>query len=158
MISEKNGKLVYETLKDNYKEISEINKRTGDRMIVVLGATITGFGLIVKLNDRSVVGWAEFCLVLSIVSISTCFTATLMGMFPKKGEQPGSTDIDFLWSEYVDISEEAALANSMNDLCRVIKQRRLTGIRMNVWFQITIIAAAVSLVFVALSEAIVSRG
>jgi hypothetical protein len=158
MVLDKNGKLVYESLKDNYKEISEINKRTGDRMIVVLGATITGFGLIVKLDDRAVVGWAAIFLVISIVAILVCFTTTVMGLFPKKGEQPGSTDVDFLWAEYVAVSEEAALANSMSDLCRVIKQRRSTGIRMNGWFRLTIISAAVALLFVALSEAIVSRG
>ncbi len=156
MSVEVNGKRVHDTLVENLKEISEMIKRTGDRMTVILGATVTGFGLIVKLDDSTSTGWAFATLISSMIFLIATFVTAIVGLFPKKGEQPGSTDIDTLWADFVAVSPENALANSLNDLCRVLRQRREINIKINWWFRITLINATLTLVSVAASEAISS--
>jgi hypothetical protein len=158
MSVEANGKRVHETLVENLKEISEMIKRTGDRMTVVLGATVTGFGLIVKLDDSKSNGMAFLLLILSMVFLIVTFVSAIIGLFPKKGEQPGSTDVDTLWADFVAVSPENALANCLNDLCRVLRQRRDINIRINWWFRFTLISATFTLICVAVSEAISSLG
>lgn len=153
-----NGKRVHDTLVENLKEVSEMIKRTGDRMTVVLGATVTGFGLIVKLDDSKSTGWAVVLLVCSMIFLIATFVSAIIGLFPKRGEQPGSTDVDVLWADFVAVSPECALANSMNDLCKVLRQRREINIKMNWWFRITLISATLTLIAVAVSEAISSMG
>jgi uncharacterized membrane protein YdfJ with MMPL/SSD domain len=91
-----NGKRVHDTLVENLKEVSEMIKRTGDRMTVVLGATVTGFGLIVKLDDSKSTGWAVVLLVCSMIFLIATFVSAIIGLFPKRGEQPGSADVDVL--------------------------------------------------------------
>jgi uncharacterized membrane protein YdfJ with MMPL/SSD domain len=158
MSIEANGKRVHDTLVENLKEISEMIKRTGDRMTVVLGATVTGFGLIVKLDDSKSTGLAFALLISSMIFLIVTFISAIIGLFPKKGEQPGSTEIDTLWADFVEVSPESALANSLNDLCRVLRQRRDINIRMNWWFRFTLISATLTLISVAVSEAIASMG
>ena len=158
MSVEANGKRVHDTLVENLKEISEMIKRTGDRMTVVLGATVTGFGLIVKLDDSKSTGLAFVLLISSMIFLIVTFGSAIIGLFPKKGEQPGSTDVHALWSDFVAVSPENAIANSLNDLCRVLRQRRDINIRMNWWFRFTLISATLTLISVALSEAFSSLG
>ena len=158
MSVEANGKRVHDTLVENLKEISEMIKRTGDRMTVVLGATVTGFGLIVKLDDSKSTGLAFVLLISSMIFLIVTFGSAIIGLFPKKGEQHGSTDVHALWSDFVAVSPENAIANSLNDLCRVLRQRRDINIRMNWWFRFTLISATLTLISVALSEAFSSLG
>ena len=103
-------------------------------------------------------GWATIFLFGPIVAILVCYTTAVMGLFRKKGGTTGKQRRRFPVGRRHRVSEETALANSIIDLCRVIKQRPATGIRMNGWFRLTIISAAVALLFFALFEAIVSRG
>lgn len=156
MSIEENAKRAYEIISENLKEVSEMIKRTGDRMTVVLGATITGFGLIVKLDDSKSTGLALGLLCFSIFCLVCTFVAAIVGLFPKKGEQPGSTDVDSIWADLVAVAPEIAFANSINDLCRVIRQRRDLNIKMNWWFRITLIFAVLTLSCCAISEAVAS--
>ena len=153
MSDPENAKLALNMLNANYREISEINKRTGDRTTIVLGATVTAFGLIVKLSDGPVSGWSLFFLCTALCGLTACFFSAVITLFPKAGEQPGSTDVDFLWDEYVNVDQEAAYANTMSDICRVLKLRRNIGLRMSWWFRCVIVSGAFTLICVALSEA-----
>ena len=149
-----NAKLALETLTANYREISEINKRTGDRTTIVLGATVTAFGLIVKLSDGPLSGWSLFFLCTAIVCLAGCFFFAVATLFPKKGEQPGVTDVDGIWKEYVCVTRESAYANTMSDLCRVLRLRRETGKKMARMFKWTIVFGALSLICASCSELI----
>lgn len=154
MFEPDNAKLAIEVLRKNHQEQSEINKRTGDRTTIVLGATVTSFGLLIKLSDGPSTGLSLLALILSIVSLSFCFIVAIYTLFPKKGEQPGSTDIDFIWGEYVEVLPESAYANTMNDLCRVIRVKREIGQKMSQGFRCVILSSGVTLLLVALSEAL----
>lgn len=158
MAIDEQGKMAYATLTENLREISEMIKRTGDRMTVVLGATVTGFGLIIRLNDNSATGWSLVFLSASILFLVLTFLSTVIGLSPKQGEQPGSTDVDEIWANFISVPAESALANSMNDVCRVIQQRRAVNMRMNFWFRVTIVCAAVALMCVAIGKAMFSVG
>ena len=158
MVIDKNRKWVYESLQDNYREISEIHKRTGDRMVVVWARQLQVLVCLSNWTIAPLWGGQQFSSLVLLLQFLSVSQQPLWVFSAKKGEQLGSKDVDFLWAEDIAVSEETALANSIIDLCRVIKQRPATGIRMNGWFRLTIISAAVALLFFALFEAIVSRG
>jgi hypothetical protein len=149
-----NAKLVLELMKDNYKEVTEINKRLCDRMTIVLGLTVTGFGLIIKMDDKSHTMWSSLFLGVSLAGLALCFLTAIRGLFPKRGEQPGKCDVDFLWAEYVAVDEEAAFANVLNDICVVLKSRREVGVKMAWWFRTEISMSALTVLSVSVSELI----
>lgn len=159
MSDPENMKMALEMVNANYREITEINKRTGDRTTIILGATVTAFGLIAKLSDGPTAGGSLLFLCLALIGLAACFFSAVVALFPKAGEQPGSTDVDFLWKEYVLVDRASAYANTMNDLCRVLRLRRETGIKTSYWFRCVILSGAFTLVCISISEALsVSAG
>jgi hypothetical protein len=155
MSNEPQIRLVMERLNRNLDECTEMIKRTGDRILVILGATIAAFGLIVRLSDIPSSGCALWLLLGSSVTLSVCFIAAIIGLMPKSGIQPGSTDVDELWRD-VAVDLDSAAANIMNDVCNVIRDRRRTNERMVWWLRILLIAASITLALVALSQVMAS--
>lgn len=149
-----NSKLVIDTLRDNFREVTEIGKRFGDRMTILMGITATGFGLLVKLSDKQVNGVSVLLLIAAVVGLLCCFGIAALAMFPKKSLQPGSTDVDFLWAEYVARDPEQAEANVIADICHALRHRRNDCDRLSYWFRIQIIVAGFTLLCVVISELI----
>ena len=152
MNSLSNAKHVLDVVRDNYKEMFDVGKRLGDRMTILMGITATGFGLIVKLSDEALAGWSLCLLCLAVAGLLGCFGIAAVALFPKRAEQPGSTDIDFLWQHYVAIADESAIANVLNDACDCLRKRRAACDVLSWWFRLQIVVSALTLLSAAASE------
>lgn len=152
MENEPQCKLVLDRLSKNLDEMTELIKRTGDRVILVLGATATAFGLIMRMSPPPQSDLAIGLVILAIASLASCFVIAILALMPKEGEQPGSTDVDEIWEHLITKDMEAAAANAMNDLCRVIRHRRTTNERMNRWFTLLLFVSGLTLALVSSSQ------
>ena len=148
-----NAQLAWEITKANFDEITAINKRWGDRIILTLGATATAFGLVLRVSDGRPEGVGLAFLFASLISLFACFLLALRGLLPRTGKQPGRADVDWIWANYVAVPPSTAYAHAISDLCDVTKARRKASEKMGSYYRRVAFFSVVTLVCAALSEA-----
>ncbi|MBL8811738.1 MAG: hypothetical protein JNM43_16335 [Planctomycetaceae bacterium] len=147
------AKAVLDMIRDSYKDTIDAQKRSTDRITIILGITATCFSLIAKVDDAPAEGVAKLFLICSMIGLLACFVITVLALYPRDSKVPGSFDVHFLWNHYVsEVSEEQCFANIANDICDAWKWRvgmvdsfaRLTVVQL--------FASGITLFCVAISE------
>lgn len=124
--------LVYERLKENYKEVIDENRQLGDRALAVLGA---GMALSAFLGQDSIAklegGWPVSFSVAVVASVLSILAA-IIAWVPWCSAIPRSLDVDKLWDGIIDQDESVAAANMIQDqigaLESVMKTNWIKGI------------------------------
>jgi len=156
MDTSENKKRVLDLLWKNYQDQIVSSRRFGDRVTILIGATVGAFGLIVKLNDGDV-----FSNTLGLAFVVGALIALIAGFFcaamvwrPKYGEQPSGTDVDRLWQYLIAVEDDVSAATLMADLCKTTRAERIATEKLAVWFSRCMICCGVSLIAVIVSEVI----
>jgi hypothetical protein len=158
MFDAKNAERELERLQRHYAEVSDLVKRFGDRTTILIGGTITSYGLILKVSDQTSGTFGAIALTASAGWIVAAFWFAGVMLLPKESSQPGSTELSMIWNHYVVVSEEAAMANQMDDLCVAIRKKRANLVRSGNTFRLLLACCALALLLVAISEAMSLQG
>lgn len=152
MALSKQQEMVYDRLKGNYVVLLESNKMMGDRTSVVVGggtALAAFFGAKEILASQQVSLWL---IVGSAVASLVAFVAASFVWAPGSTELPGANCIDEIWEEIVNVDEDVAFANMVNDLIGAIESERRNNswkaiefrvMLIAIWIQIFLVLAAV---------------
>ena len=151
-----NKKRVLDLLWKNYQEQIISSRRFGDRVTIVVGATVGAFGLIAKLNDGDVFSntWSFGFVILALTSMIAAFWCAAMVWRPKIGEQPSGTEVDRLWQYLVAVEDDVSAATLMGDICKATRAERLATENLAIWFSRCMICCGTSLVAAIISELI----
>ena len=154
METSENKKRVLDLLWKNYQDQVLSSRRFGDRVTIVIGATIGAFGLLVKLNEGNTLAsiWSLGGMVAAVVSLSAAFFCAAMVWRPKKGEQPSGTDVDRLWKYLVAVEDDVSAATVMGDICKATKAERRATEYLARWFTRCMLCCGAALLAVIFSE------
>jgi hypothetical protein len=154
MDTSENKKRVLDLLWKNYQDQIASSRRFGDRVTVVIGATVGAFGLIVKLNEGNTLStaWSVVCVVVALVSMTLAFICAAMIWSPKIGEQPSGTDVDRLWEFLIAVDDDVSAATLMADICKATRAERRATEYLAVWFTRCMVFCGLTLLAVIGSE------
>lgn len=154
MDNSENKKRVLDLLWKNYQDQVASSRRFGDRVTIVLGATIGVFGLVVKLNESNTMAatLSTSCVVTAVVALSVALFCAAVVWLPKKSQQPSGTDVDRIWGFLVAVDDDASAATLMSDICKATKAERSNTETIACWFTCCLVACGIALVAAIGSE------
>lgn len=156
METSENKKRVLDLLWKNYQDQIVSSRRFGDRVTIVVGATVGAFGLVVKLNEGNTLNsnWSLGFVLFALAALSGAFVCAAMVWRPKIGEQPTGTDVDRIWQYLVAVEDDVSAATLMADICKATDAEHKATSHLATWFIRCMVCCGLTLVSVIVSEVI----
>lgn len=144
--------LVLATLRANYNELLENNRRLTDRALVVISSVVAGFGLLHGLNNKPMNRLSLALLLASLVCMACAFGFCYCILSPKTGAQPGKNTLEDSWRHFMAKPSDTAIANTIGDICDSIGTK-MELLKVNArYMRYLLIASFACMMLIVLSE------